>query len=284
MGITPRVRKTKIMRTTFAAALALATALCAHQAAHQAAHAADLDFGPLRGSQWGDPVVVWQGAYFAGFGGYTQTAVKADGVFKEPIAHHLRGTVLEAEMQVSDFLRPTVGDRRASVFGVAAGYNFQFGETVLGIEADFTRGRTRSVGSDQLGRRRTLSNENVGYADASGTFTLEVDNVSTLRARAGYTVGAFMPFVSGGVAIAEYKRRRTIDLVYGEETVAGPFRFQDVSPKSGWAVGVAGSAGVDVALTENVFVRGEWLYTFFPDMGGAEVSRNTLRAAAGVKF
>lgn len=280
---TPRVRKTKTMRTTFAAALALATALSA-QAAHQAAHAADLDFGPLRGSQWGEPVVVWQGGYFAGLAGYTQTGVKADGIFKEPIAHRLRDTVLEAEMRVSDFLRPTVSDRRASVFGIAAGYNFQFDETVLGIEADFTRGRTRSVGSDQLARRRNLSNDTLGYADARGTFELEVDNVSTLRVRAGYTVGAFLPFVSGGVAIAEYKRRRVIDLEYGEAPVAGPFRFQDVAPKSGWAIGVAGSAGVDVALTENVFVRGEWLYTFFPDMGGAEVSRNTLRAAAGVKF
>jgi outer membrane immunogenic protein len=39
-----------------------------------------------------------------------------------------------------------------------------------------------------------------------------------------------------------------------------------------------------VALTENIFLRGEYLYTRFNDVNGITVGLNTARVAAGVKF
>ncbi|WP_029030970.1 outer membrane protein [Salinarimonas rosea] len=272
------------MRTSIAVAFAAAVTMLPGVAGA-------VDLGPLRGSQgFGvTPVTTWQGGYFGLTAGYGQMNTDATGVFAEPIARHLRGTVMENEMRVSNFIQPVVGDSKEAVYGAFAGYNFQFSEAVLGIELDFARGKQRVSGSDTLGRSQQLSNGFLGTAVASGTFDLELDNVFTVRARAGYTIGDFLPFITGGVALAQYERTRRTDLAYSETNhptlpSRGPFFWNETAPSSGTAIGLAGGAGVDVALTENIFLRGEWQYAFFPDVGGAEVSLNTLRGAAGVKF
>ncbi|WP_372426622.1 outer membrane protein [Salinarimonas chemoclinalis] len=272
------------MRTSIAVAFAAAVTLLPGVAGA-------VDLGPLRGAQgFGvTPVTTWQGGYFGLTAGYGQMSSDATGVFAEPIARHLRDTVIENEMRVSTFVQPVVRDSKRAVYGAFAGYNFQFSEAVLGIELDFARGKQRVSGSDSLGRSRQLSNGFVGNAFASGTFDLALDNVVTLRARAGYTIGDFLPFVTGGLALAQYERTRRTDLIYSETNHPtlpnrGPFTWSETSPSSGTAVGLAGGAGVDVALTENIFLRGEWQYAFFPDAGGSEVSLSTLRGAAGVKF
>ena len=49
-------------------------------------------------------------------------------------------------------------------------------------------------------------------------------------------------------------------------------------------VGLAVGLGVDVAVTSNLFLRGEWQYVHFRDFAGTQASINNLRAAAGLKF
>jgi outer membrane immunogenic protein len=188
--------------------------------------AADLDFGPLRGSQgWNaQPVVRWQGAYFGGYAGYSAAN---SGLSPDP-----------ARDQRDD-----------TTYGVFAGYNFQFENTVLGIEADMTLGEVSESTA-------TLS----GYS---------FSNWGTLRARAGYTIGAFMPFVTAGL------------VVVGSEIGSNAQH------------GLTAGAGVDVALTENIFLRGEWQYFAVYRLEGAgtegadrrgDASVNTVRGAVGVKF
>jgi outer membrane immunogenic protein len=56
---------------------AVALAILATSLSQAAALAADFDSGPLRGTQYVEPmaapVALWEGVYFGGFGGYTQT-------------------------------------------------------------------------------------------------------------------------------------------------------------------------------------------------------------------
>jgi opacity protein-like surface antigen len=42
--------------------------------------------------------------------------------------------------------------------------------------------------------------------------------------------------------------------------------------------------GTDVALTSNLFVRGEFEYIFFAPVNGIQVSMWSARVGAGVKF
>lgn len=261
------------------------------------AGAADLDFGPLRGSHGAfglEPVVRWHGGYFAGTAGFTSGQITGSSAVGDLIARNLRGTRIEAEMQVSRFLQPQIPDKQDTTYGVLAGYNFQFGETILGIEADMTFGRLGGTGSDALGRSQTLSDGYLATAITTGSVTAEIENWATLRARAGYTLGAFLPFVTGGLAIGHYEiaSRATVDTLYTDPDgpANGVLPTVDPAPSnlaesdSGIAFGLSAGAGVDVALTENVFLRGEWQYLYFPDVGGADVVLNTVRGAAGVKF
>lgn len=279
------------MRSVTAAGFGLALGL-----APLAATAADLDFGPLRGSQGWDvePVVRWQGGYFAGTAGYSTLNADASGAFGEPIAHAMRRTQIEAEMQVSTWLDPTVPGVSEPSYGVIAGYNWQFSEAILGIEADATFGSLAASATDSLSRVGATSNGYTNFVTATGTVAVELKNWASLRARAGYTLGAFLPFVTGGLAVAEYETTRTARVTANEVRYADDgvtvieSNPSDTGPLggngSGYAVGLAGGAGLDVALTQNVFLRGEWQYLFFPDISGAEVSVSTVRGAAGVKF
>lgn len=261
-----------------------------------AAPAAAVDLGPLRGSYGGlTPVMQWQGAYFGGLAGVTNLGSNAGGGITELVANYLRDTAVESEMRVSTYVQPDVRDRSTS-YGVFAGYNFQFAEMVLGFEVDATLGRFAGSGSDSLGRSRTLTTGYIASAWSEGRVDLELENWMTLRARAGYTLGSFMPFVTGGLALAQYQLNNTATLVITEVDAdptsapvlpaINPFGVPVTltSRNSGVAYGFAGGAGVDVALTENVFLRGEWQYLHFPDLGGADVTMNSVRGAAGIKF
>lgn len=260
------------------------------------ASAADLDFGPLRGSQgWNaQPIVQWQGGYFAGAAGYSTLNADANGAFGELVAQGMRRTAIEDEMLVSTWLDPTVSGVNDVSYGVIAGYNFQFSEAILGIEADVTFGRLASSATDTLTRFQATSNGYTNFVTAAGTVAVELKNWATLRARAGYSLGAFLPYVTGGLALAEHETTRTArvngnQVRYAPDGVTVveniPFDTGQLGGSStGYALGLAAGAGVDVALTQNVFVRGEWQYLFFPDVSGTEVSVNTVRGAAGVKF
>ncbi|GGK34285.1 outer membrane protein [Salinarimonas ramus] len=259
--------------------------------------AAAVDLGPLRGGYGSgglEPVVTWQGGYFAGFAGQTNASFQADKALGDLIAFGLRRTIVEEEMQVSEWLNPQIPDASDTTFGVLAGYNFQFAETILGIEADVTLGALSSSGLDTLSRVQTLSNNERYNVTAKGNIDAKLENWATLRARAGYTLGAFLPFVTGGIALAQYEVVRSAGVDGSRERVdddglpiTGAVPLQPVSETgtdSGIALGLAAGAGLDVALTQNVFLRGEWQYLFFPDLAGVEMSVNTWRAAAGVKF
>lgn len=256
------------------------------------ASAADLGLGPLRGTHYGSAMgetQVWQGVYFGGFGGTTNGSTNFDGTLRDTVANLMRGTVIENEMQVSEWLRPPQGKPSATNFGIFAGYNYQFDEIVAGFELDYTRTRLTSTGTDSLRRFQTTSNNFTNSVTVNGSVSAELKDLATLRARAGYTIGSFLPFVTAGLALTNYEVSRSAT-VFGTQTPTGPgavVPFNSVAPTEtakGVGFGMTFGAGVDVALTENSFVRAEWQHIHFPDLAGVRTILNNFRAGAGVRF
>lgn len=124
--------------------------------------------------------------------------------------------------------------------GFQVGYNHQFANRfVLGVEADAT-----FVGPVDLPRRRL------------GPFDSSIDYVGTVRGRAGYSFGTWMPYITGGFAWGHSQVR--INDAAGN-VISEPGQYQ-----TGWTVG----AGAEFALSGNWTAKLEYDYV--------DLSRRTL--------
>ena len=124
--------------------------------------------------------------------------------------------------------------------GVHAGYEQHFASRLmLGLELDMS-----------FANYSDLANVLSYRATGTGTANEQLEYLSSLRGRAGYDVGSWTPFVTGGIAWASTRYSRT-DLTTGNE---------DASPSNirvGWTVG----GGLDYRLDPRWTTRLEYLYT-----------------------
>jgi opacity protein-like surface antigen len=110
----------------------------------------------------------------------------------------------------------------------------------------------------------------------------------SLRVRAGWVLGNFLPYAFGGLAVGRSDISRS-STVSGTETtgsgVVTPFSFTNSETKdSAYMYGFAVGGGLDVALTSNIYVRGELEYVQFAPIDDIVVNIVTGRVAAGIKF
>ena len=126
--------------------------------------------------------------------------------------------------------------------GLYAGYNKQFESgLVLGIEGDYS---FASVKDTTLYRA-------LGVDDPAFGGELKLESVATVRLRAGYAMDRWLPFVTGGLAVASYKHTTT-------DIPGGP--YADAKDTiTGYTLG----AGAEYAVTDNWVVRGEYRFADF---------------------
>lgn len=123
--------------------------------------------------------------------------------------------------------------------GALLGFNYQFDSVVIGIEGDVAFASIDE--SDIISAGATVTN-----------IEDEIDTTYGIRARLGYALDRTLLFVSGGVAWADYEAKlRATD---GIDSATA-----DLSDETlfGWQIG----GGVEQAVTDNVTVRLEYLYT-----------------------
>ncbi|GJE26093.1 outer membrane protein [Methylobacterium organophilum] len=287
-----------------------------------AAAAADLDYGVLRGPEYEESyassTIDWSGVYVGGHGGYSSGAFGFRNTFQPIVANMLRSTVVENDMSASTLLQAHTDRQGGSTFGGFAGYNVQFDDIVLGVEVDYTRAGLIGATTDSI--RRYMTTPSDGYlthVNLSGLAGTKIEDYGTIRARAGYALGNFLPFVTGGLAIG---RARITDNVavqtYGYDQAAykanigldaskqtyvnhyGYYSFDQANPAAGTPFnpeffgrtktkvvgGVALGTGLEYAITSNVLLRGEYQYVYFNDFDGHKLNLNTVRGGAAVKF
>jgi opacity protein-like surface antigen len=138
------------------------------------------------------------------------------------------------------------------VTGLQAGYDRHLSnDVVLGVETDL------QWGDIQSSHQAATATSNPFLAAAANT-SLSLEWFGTTRARLGYSFGRLLPYVTGGVA-------------YGETSVqsmqALPGLAMGVSQRAG-GVGFAAGAGLDVALSDRLSARAEYLYLQLPGVTG----------------
>jgi opacity protein-like surface antigen len=268
----------------------------------QAAAAADY----LRGSQIEGPVeaptfvsdqINWSGFYFGGGAGVSDTKFKSGEGLADLVNYPFRNSITGAEADPGSWLSdiPEKHDSGATFFGFT-GYNVLFGDVMLGFEADYTRSsHSYSIVEPPIARRVNLSDGSTRGITVSAEQGAKLNDYATARLRMGWAYGRIMPYATVGAAVG---RLNTSSVAYVDnrflfnpglptETSAQVAGFPQTvggAKKNVYSFGLSAGLGLDWAVTDNLFLRGEYQLVRFAEVEGTTVTVNTARFAAGLKF
>lgn len=199
----------------------------------------------------------WTGFYAGVHGGYAVTDWSGGAdIFDFPI-------VLFSQSINQQDIGPIVVDsvdfdelsEGGFVIGGQIGYNHQLENNfVLGVEGDFSYAIGLDDSIDLPVNDLIFTNQIVCLYDCTplgdDVLSVDVDWLASLRLKAGYALGDFMPYVTGGIGFAHYD-------------VTQEFAFGGGYSESGVAVGPVLGGGLEYMLTPNMLIRGEGLYYIF---------------------
>jgi outer membrane immunogenic protein len=162
--------------------------------------------------------------------------------------------------------------------GGQIGYNWQTGQVVYGLEADFQG--TNIKGSASNGGSAVPTGFAIFTVNTAGTASQNLNFLGTLRGRLGWTPSnPWLLYVTGGLA---YGHVETSVAFTENITVLGlpnPSSFASSDQwRAGWTVG----GGLEWMLNQHWTIRGEYLYY---DLGSVTVNNSmTQLNGAGVPF
>lgn len=209
------------------------------------ARAADLDYDYLRGAEYDTvpaPVLDWSGAYIGGHGGYTSGGLSQRDAMQSTLANYFSYTTVESEFGVSKYLSLPGTRTHGASFGAFAGYNVQFDDIVLGIEADYTHTGLNSWSTNSINRIVTTSLGNSESVNLSGASNTRINDYGSLRARIGYAFGNLLPYVTAGGAIGRVTINDTVtvqDYGYSATTYTANQALTTGLPAAVWHHGYA---------------------------------------------
>jgi outer membrane immunogenic protein len=146
-------------------------------------------------------------------------------------------------------------DKTGGLFGVNAGYNFQSGNLVYGLEGDW----------NWLGAKASSNFINGSGIATNTTASFDARWLATARARLGLASGATLFYGTGGVAFGQLNNNTTVNFA------SGAFRgtFSQDTTKVGWTAG----GGIEHMLGPHWTVRAEVRYV---DLGKSSVTCNAV--------
>ena len=142
--------------------------------------------------------------------------------------------------------------------------------------------------SDSLSRSVVTTDGVTHVVTITAQSTMKLIDYATLRMRAGYTVGQFLPYavLGGAVGRFNYLNSATVTVIQTDasgSSTYGPFTQSNM--KDGAIVaGFLAGLGVDVAILPNMFMRAEWEFIAFAPVSGIRTNINTGRVGIGMKF
>jgi opacity protein-like surface antigen len=271
--------------------------------------AADYDLPILRGSsQPAAPVVSvgpatftrWSGFYFGGNVSLGSATSDFSTATRPLVASSLQHTTIEDQAHPSDFQVLGRGSAVAAGGGAFLGYHTQWQDLVLGVEATYTHTNLNTTASSTA-VARVFPSLNTAAA-VFGNGNLNLTDFGTARGRAGYVIGNFLPYGFIGMAVgrASYSVSAATDVAQATSTSNPdvscintgrttatcqfiPF-FNSAGQSNAVLWGYTVGAGLDWAITPNIFARGEFEFVQFAPISNIAVSVASGRVGAGFKF
>lgn len=197
----------------------------------------------------------WSGPYIGIYGGATDANDQEDeflrfdrnldGNFGDPVLTTAGADAFSPGSCGGDAAGPTAvdgcdDDAIGVQAGIRAGWDFQFGNFVVGVLGDYSA-------VDQQDAVTSFSTTPASY-----TFNRNLDQLAAARLRAGYAFGPALVYGTGGYAYG--KMENTFYTSNGANSFTAT---TDDDEADGWQAG----GGVEYKLAPNLSVTGEYLYT-----------------------
>jgi opacity protein-like surface antigen len=186
----------------------------------------------------------------------------------------------------------TLGQRGGNAFGYGAffGYNTQWQDLITSVEGSYTHTSLSATSSFSgiISRSFTPaagSVTNVTIGPSIGR--LDLTDYGEVRGRAGYVVGNLLPYGFIGVVVGSgnYSVSTNVDLTCtGGGSCVGFPQTPGAGQSNALLYGLSVGGGLEWALTQNVFLRGEFEFVQFADINSISVSLFSARVGAGFKF
>jgi outer membrane immunogenic protein len=246
----------------------------------QGAQAADMpDLPILRGAMTdglNTARVNWQGVYVGLQGAYGTSSMNLAGTDNPAIYNLQPITGLTPDSYYG--LGKTSGT--GSAYGGFAGYNWQFEDVVVGIDGSYLHGSFK--GADSAAQRL------VGPASryrSLATAAVDLHDFASVRARAGYMIGSFLPYGTLGVGLGNASVVSTATVF---DSLSPALAFGSLR-QDRFVYGYSAGFGVDMMLVGCLFLRAEYEYQRMmtpADHVNApiDIGLNTFRAGVGYKF
>ncbi len=249
----------------------LVAVMCGAASVAQAADMPDLPF--LRGGLTdglSSARVNWQGFYVGGQASYGSTTSNvAPGANTD-----LQSSFIPPNGINYNWPSLPSAHSNTTGFGGFAGYNSQWEDVVLSLEANYIHDGIRSI-SDSVGvfRNPDLSIQSLTHSNA----VVKLSDFGSLRIRGGYVIGCFLPYAFAGTGFGSQTVDRTIS-AYPYPLLPGTSAASKTKLVYGYSAGV----GMDVMLVGGLFVRAEYEYRRVTS--DIETNINSVRAGLGYKF
>lgn len=215
------------------------------------------------------PACAWCGLYVGGNVGYAWGRNAEDAVWSAPTPPFI--AVDSAAISAAGSPRLTADGVTG---GAQAGYNWRSGATLFGAEADFNGFALRGTTRGTFPFPSTLPGGVIGPPTSTFTASTNVssDWLFTARGRLGWTNDNLLVYGTGGLAVANVKVNQIFGLLGG---------FTETATISSTQVGWTAGAGVEIMVSKNWSVKGEYLYV---DLGKASATGVLTPALAGITY
>jgi outer membrane immunogenic protein len=234
----------------------------------------------------------WSGFYVGGDFSFNNGTTDFSSATAPRIEYALQNTVVQQTFTPSQL--QLLGNGAGNGFGGGAflGYNTQWQDLVLGVEANYMHTSVNTAASTpasfSINRSFSPAAGNVtGINLSNAAGSLSLTDYGEARVRAGYVLGNFLPygFVGMVVGMGSYSVSSRIDLACGPPPECAGFPLNLASSQSnallwGYSVG----AGLDWMLTPNFFLRGEFDFDQFAPISNIQLNLVSGRIGGAFKF
>jgi outer membrane immunogenic protein len=266
------------------------------------AFAADYDLPVLRGSNTFVPAYPtypsWQGLYAGGQAGFTSASADFSRATQPMVAFSLRNSTVLAQMTPDQWQVLGTSSTGAGGFGGFVGYNMQWDNVVIGVELNYTHSSLNLLAPTSSIERLQVVSGLINDVTLSSSGSMHISDFATTRARFGWAIGSFLPYGAVGLAVgrADVALSTLITDVESDPAINNPnpppahpvvgvFTVANDQSKNGaFLYGFSGAAGLDFAVTQNIFARGEYEYVQWARFWAIAPSMHNFRAALGVRF